>query len=672
MLTLSAAATFWAAPLVYVHGRAARRLDLIERQVPDLIDMLVVTLEAGLGFGASMDVASSRLRAPIGSEIRLTMQEQSMGLGMSEALTNMLARVDTYNMSAFVRSVVQGNALGVSMGIVMRNLAVDMRVQAAPAGRGTGPQGAGQDALPADLPDVPGARRRHPRAGDLRDHRDAGRCAVSGLQAWANPDLPAPADVEPEPAPAPAPVEEGAPAPRAEERPDPVALAALLDGDTGLEGPEYLLGRAGAAELRRRRRRARRRSRRPGRSRTGSSAPTASPTAASSRRATGSSTASSPERTSRSGAPEEKHAIADAFGSLASDDDRNDIDHTLYTVRVRLEELVARGELELPGGVDYYRLPLRETWDAGELGRAASGLSHLDALRHKKQVVLYGPPGTGKTFEAKALADRLIRNEAIRRWGPVEYLRNRERVSELVRRQVRRRQLHQAYSYEDFMIGLRVAENGETEPYRGDLLQLIDEIRQSRVTSMDAEPLPWVLVLDEINRTDLSRLLGEAFSALDDRDAQIELPAVGGHAVDPFKLPDDLYFIGTMNTIDQSVEQLDFAMRRRFFWLHSGFRRHVIPTVLRDRWEALAGNSRPWLARHTWEAFEPDVEQLASRAAALNRAIAESPLLGTHYEIGHTYFFDVVGFVADQPGCAAARRLRATTCGPPTAGRRRR
>ena len=139
-------------------------------------------------------------------------------------------------------------------------------------------------------------------------------------------------------------------------------------------------------------------------------------------------------------------------------------------------------------------------------------------------------PGTGKTFEAKALADRLIRNEAIRRWGPVEYLRNRERVSELVRRQVRRRQLHQAYSYEDFVIGLRVAENGETEPYRGDLLQLIDEIRQTRVTSMDPEPLPWVLILDEINRTDLSRLLGEAFSALDDRDAQIDLPAVGGHA----------------------------------------------------------------------------------------------------------------------------------------------
>ncbi len=52
-----------------------------------------------------------------------------MGLGMSEALINTLGRVDTPNMSAFVRSVVQGNALGVSMGVVMRNLAADMRVR---------------------------------------------------------------------------------------------------------------------------------------------------------------------------------------------------------------------------------------------------------------------------------------------------------------------------------------------------------------------------------------------------------------------------------------------------------------------------------------------------------------------------------------------------------------
>jgi tight adherence protein C len=130
MALAGAAALFvWLTPLVYVHGRASRRLDKIELQVPDLIDMLVVTLEAGQAFGASLDTASTRMRAPIGDEIRLTMQEHSMGLAMPEALTNMLARVETPNVSAFVRSVVQGNALGVSMGLVMRNLAADMRIR---------------------------------------------------------------------------------------------------------------------------------------------------------------------------------------------------------------------------------------------------------------------------------------------------------------------------------------------------------------------------------------------------------------------------------------------------------------------------------------------------------------------------------------------------------------
>lgn len=128
-LTLFAAAVAWATPLVYVHGKAQRRLDQIDRQTPDLIDMLVVTLEAGLAFGGSMDAASSRMPAPIGDELKLTMQEQRMGLAMTDALVNTLARVETPNMSSFVRSVVQGQNLGVSMGVVMRNLAADMRVR---------------------------------------------------------------------------------------------------------------------------------------------------------------------------------------------------------------------------------------------------------------------------------------------------------------------------------------------------------------------------------------------------------------------------------------------------------------------------------------------------------------------------------------------------------------
>jgi tight adherence protein C len=119
----------WAGPAVVVHGKARRRLDEIDRQVPDLIDMLVVTLEGGLGFGASLRAASSRMPAPVGDEIRLMIQEHSMGLTLGAALQHLLGRVPAPNVQSFVRSVTQGETLGVSMGTIMRNLAVEMRVR---------------------------------------------------------------------------------------------------------------------------------------------------------------------------------------------------------------------------------------------------------------------------------------------------------------------------------------------------------------------------------------------------------------------------------------------------------------------------------------------------------------------------------------------------------------
>jgi tight adherence protein C len=74
-----------------------------------------------------MQMASGRVGPPLGQEIQLTLQEQSMGLSIQEAMLNMLARVDTASMRSFVRSIVQGEALGVSIGQIMRDLAQEMR-----------------------------------------------------------------------------------------------------------------------------------------------------------------------------------------------------------------------------------------------------------------------------------------------------------------------------------------------------------------------------------------------------------------------------------------------------------------------------------------------------------------------------------------------------------------
>jgi len=117
----------WFLPMVYIDRTTRQRFDRIDRQMPDMIDLLVVTIEAGLGILASMRVASERLQDPLGQELRLTLQEQRMGLSVFEAITSLGQRADTPNMRMFVRSLTQGEKLGVSIAATMRNLATEMR-----------------------------------------------------------------------------------------------------------------------------------------------------------------------------------------------------------------------------------------------------------------------------------------------------------------------------------------------------------------------------------------------------------------------------------------------------------------------------------------------------------------------------------------------------------------
>jgi tight adherence protein C len=117
----------WTLPVFYLSRRARLRTEQIEYELPELIDLLVVTLEAGLSFLASLQMASQRLEGPLGDELRLAMQEQRMGLTANDALQGILRRAETPALRAFVRSVLQGETLGVSTGAIMRNLALEMR-----------------------------------------------------------------------------------------------------------------------------------------------------------------------------------------------------------------------------------------------------------------------------------------------------------------------------------------------------------------------------------------------------------------------------------------------------------------------------------------------------------------------------------------------------------------
>jgi tight adherence protein C len=120
-------ATGWYAPVYYVELKRRSRMTKIDRQLPDMIDLLVVTIEAGLGILASMRVASETMSDPLGQELRLTLQEQRMGLSVNQAIESLGRRADATNMRIFVRALTQGERLGISIGATMRNLSVEMR-----------------------------------------------------------------------------------------------------------------------------------------------------------------------------------------------------------------------------------------------------------------------------------------------------------------------------------------------------------------------------------------------------------------------------------------------------------------------------------------------------------------------------------------------------------------
>jgi 5-methylcytosine-specific restriction protein B len=333
-----------------------------------------------------------------------------------------------------------------------------------------------------------------------------------------------------------------------------------------------------------------------------------------------------------------KRRVIAAFTGLVKDE-HEDEDRQLLAIRQGLEALMPKKTL------DFYWPPLEAAWYDSSEGGLADG-APLEIIQHKKQVVLYGPPGTGKTYRAKRLAERIIRSSALVTMGPARYFQSQSAIENALKSNIHRLQLHPAYSYEDFVRGLHISGNGETEYRPGYLLRLINTINQEPRDTR----LPHILILDEMNRTDLSRMLGECFSLLEDRDQTIELPAHNGEgATFTLRIPDDLFVIGAMNLIDQSVEQIDFALRRRFLWMLCPFDAEALMGAAESRWNELKSGL-------DWSRVEVDFRKLAGAASALNREIHDSPLLGAQYEIGHTYLLDVVVFLRNFLGPRPTRK----------------
>lgn len=126
---IASALMIWRLPGIILHRRAATRNGQIDRELPELIDLLIVSIEAGVGLAAAQQLIAAKLEGPLGSELRLMLQEQNMGLSTDQTLTNLLERCDTPSVWSFVRSLQQGERLGMSIGTILRNLAVEMRTR---------------------------------------------------------------------------------------------------------------------------------------------------------------------------------------------------------------------------------------------------------------------------------------------------------------------------------------------------------------------------------------------------------------------------------------------------------------------------------------------------------------------------------------------------------------
>ena len=287
-------------------------------------------------------------------------------------------------------------------------------------------------------------------------------------------------------------------------------------------------------------------------------------------------------------------------------------------------------------------------------------------LKANKQLILNGAPGTGKTFSARnEIADKLLGGNA-----------DKNIQMEMV-------QFHPSYDYTDFIEGIRpnlanesigytlkngsfksfcrragvierikasgqkVTENTIKDFLKGEDESIVDfwinRINEEGFDTENIKPAdlpPFLFIIDEINRAEISKVLGETMFCLDaDYRGANGMIATQYSALatdetfyinkdnDKFFIPSNVYIIGTMNDIDRSVEVFDFALRRRFAW-HEVTAEDVMDKVLKEMGvDNALGN---------------DYNDYVSKITALNNSIDNTLKLNRHYHLGPSYFTKIL------------------------------